>query len=117
MFYKKKYLIGLYDYNNFCISVYDNVEEFFKSCNIKRRHYFYEKICKSNCKEIKFKNCYLCFIDVDEIHNDIFKDEDTIFKEEFNDKFLNNRDWCKINNISERNYYNKRELINNELQR
>lgn len=115
MLYKKRYLIAVYDKKDFCVGVYDNILDFAKIYKLKANSIY----CafKNTETEIKLRKYTIYFIDTLKVNNDIFADEDKIFKSEFKRDFLSNSDWCKYNNIKERTFYRKKAGVNNELQR
>lgn len=77
-FYKKKYIIAIYDKNDFLIDVVLNPKELIE---YKNKACAYSDISRIFNKRSKGYNVY--FIDVTEKHNDIFSEEDEIFLQEF----------------------------------
>lgn len=109
MFYKNKFLISVYDSQDFCVGVYDNINEMvdFLGVNNKTLYSIVSRNKnKNNC--INYKNYVIHFINYREVHNDIFYEEDILFKEIFKDN-TSNAEFCKLNNISQRTYFRNKK--------
>lgn len=124
MFYKNRYLIALYDKENYLINVFDNLKEF-KKCysNLSKntvRCLFWQINNNANL-EYKTKNRTIALIDTNKI-NDVFEEEDLIFDKELElEKFTNHtfsrQEITKMFNITDRTYFRWKEknLINKKL--
>lgn len=75
--YKDRYLIALYDKNDYLIDVGAEPKElnFFRS----RVSSFYEQVSRG---DKRYRGCKMFFIDCKEKHEDVFKEEDELFLEE-----------------------------------
>lgn len=75
--YKDRYLIALYDKNDYLIDV--GVEP--KELNIFRSRVssFYEQVSRG---DKRYRGCKMFFIDCKEKHEDVFKEEDELFLQE-----------------------------------
>jgi hypothetical protein len=75
--YKGRYLIALYDENDMLVDV--GINPFDLNCAI-RPHTLYENMCR---ERYSFFGYTIHLIDCLEIHEDIFKEEDELFLEQY----------------------------------
>ena len=105
--YKNRYLIAVYDNNENLVDVLCNSREVWKYCRA-----FYRK------NEVSYSKYKFYLIDCLEKHNDIFKEEDKIFLEEFeetrkSETRKNVENLMKKYNISLRTAYRKYKVLKN----
>ena len=106
--YKGKYLIAIYDKNDYLVDVSGNPSTLkcFKNSSVARS--VISKVFNG-----ERKNESIHFIDVFEKHDDIFSDEDKVFLEFVEmEKTSKNTvaSFCRENNISERTFYRKNSI-------
>lgn len=83
-FYRDKYLIAVYDKDDYLINIASSPSEIFSNISESSARSYLNKVFKG-----KIKNENIYFIDVFEKHNDIFAEEDNIFLRQYNLKETN----------------------------
>ena len=111
MFYKKKYMLAIYNEKDNLIDLFDSINIFAKKYNLNSST-LRSEICrhKNLLDPILICKFNIFLIDVETVHKDIFKNEDLIFKEEFKEEFLSNADKSRKLNIGLRTFYRHKKI-------
>lgn len=108
--YKGRYLIAVYDKDDYLIDVACSVKEL--KCPTKKSS-VYSSISRNVHHKSPTHKYYL--IDCLEKHNDIFAEEDRIFLESLPPKKQTLKEIAKEMGVSERTLYRKKKLLGREI--
>lgn len=109
--YKGRYIIAIYDKNDYLIDVVFSPKEMTGYSNANSARSFLSHILKGQCVGM-----HIHLIDIMEKQDDIFAEEDRIFLDFVKEtKGLTNKEKAKAIGMSERTYYRRKKLFNTSV--